>query len=186
MGNVVLGLLLMAGPQTIYALNKQFEGGVSLFSRGSLGSLRTALAGLRERGEVVFEESVEQGRSKKTYRPTPRGIEAFCGWINSPIVGSDVETQALARCFFLGLVKDAAARRAILDRIVTRVEEDAAALVQLAELLDGLDIPAEHRRLFTYQRATLDYGPGSRRYGADFFAALRDAETPASAADPQE
>jgi len=31
MANVIIGFLLLAGPQTIYALNKHFEGGVSLF-----------------------------------------------------------------------------------------------------------------------------------------------------------
>ncbi len=174
MGNVILGLLLLAGPQTIYALNKHFEGGISLFYRASLGGLRGALNGLLARGEVTFESSVENGRSKKTYRPTDTGTAAFFAWLTGPVTGSDVETQALARCFFLGLLDDDGARRAVLDGIVTRIEADEAELLAVAAQLDASEIPPEFARIFTYQRATLEYGLASHRLGAEHFARLRD------------
>lgn len=177
MGAVVLGLLLMGGPQTIYLLHKHFDGGVGQFYAGSLGSLRAALIGLQNRGEVVFEEGVERGRNKKTYSVTPRGVEAFFAWIKSPITTSDAETQFLARCFFLGLVEDPAVRREILTGIVAQLEEQTARFVALAEMLDGMDIHPGYRRFFPYQRATLEYGIGSNRYAMDFFTALSDAET---------
>ena len=46
MGHVILGLLMLLGPQTLYSLNKQFERGPSLFYRASFGSLQSALRGL--------------------------------------------------------------------------------------------------------------------------------------------
>lgn len=175
MAFVVLGLLLQA-PHTIYALNKQFERTISLFYRASLGSLRSALAGLLERGEVEFEESVENGRGKKVYRATPAGAAAFFGWLTGPIVGSDLETAALSKLFFLGLLPDAPARRAVLDDIVARMTSDEAALEALDAELGCVEIPAEFVEVFRFQRATLSYGVGAHRFGRDFFVALRDAE----------
>lgn len=175
MASVILGLLLLGGPQTIYALNKHFEGGVGLFYRASLGSLRGALKGLLERGEVSFTESVENGRAKKTYSPTDAGRTAFFAWLTGPITGSDLETQALARCFFLGLLADDAARRTVLDNIVERTEADEAELLAVAGHLDALEVPAELAGVFRFQRATLEYGLKSLRLGAEHFTALRDA-----------
>lgn len=174
MASVILGLLLLGGPQTIYALNKHFEAGVSLFYRASLGSLRGALNGLLERGEVTFIASVENGRSKKTYSPTNAGRAAFFTWLTGPITGSDLETQALARTFFLGLLPDDDARRAVLDTIVTRAEADEAELLAAAQHLDSLEMPPEHAAVFRYQRATLEYGLLSHRLGVEHFARLRD------------
>src|SRR5690606_6787878 len=175
MANVILGLLLLAGPQTIYALNKHFEAGVSLFYRASLGSLRGALNGLLERGEVEFTASVENGRSKKTYTPTPAGTAAFFTWLTGPLTGAGLETQARARCSFLGLLPDDGARRAVLDIIVTRIEADEAELLAATSHLDALDLPPEHQGIFRYQRATLEYGLAAHRVGAEHFARLRDA-----------
>lgn len=175
MANVILGLLLLAGPQTIYALNKHFEAGVSLFYRASLGSLRGALTGLLERGEVTFTESVENGRSKKTYAPTDAGRAAFFAWLTGPLTGSDLETQALARTFFLGLLPDDDARRAVLETIVARAEADEAELRAVAQHLDSLEMPSEHASVFRYQRATLEYGLLTHRAGIEHFTRLRDA-----------
>ena len=181
MGNVILGILIMAGPlagpQTIYSLRKQFEKGLALFYQGGFGSLRAALTGLLERGEIEFEEGIERGRHKKLYRPTARGIAAFYTWMTTPIVGSDVETQALARCYFLGLVDNPATRREILAGIVTRIEAETDGLEAIDEQLNSLDYPAALQSCLTYQRATLAYGIGAHRYAVDFFTTMRDAET---------
>jgi len=176
MANVILGLLLIAGPQTIYALNKHFERGVSLFYRASLGSLRSALTGLLARGEVEFDATVEHGRSKKTYRPTPAGTDAFFAWLTGPITGSDLETAVLSKLYFLGLIDDPNTRRAVLEDIVRRIERDREQLSALEAELDRLDVPAEHQRIFRYQHATLAYGLASTRLGGEFFARLLDAD----------
>ena len=175
MAFVVLGLLVLA-PHTIYALNKQFEQTISLFYRASLGSLRSALTGLLDRGEVAFDETVENGRAKKVYRVTDAGREAFFAWLTGPLHGSDLETAALSKLFFLGLLPDAEGRRAVLDDIVARVEADTAGLEGYERELDGFEVPPQFAEVFRYQRATLSYGVGSHRFGRDFFTALRDAE----------
>ncbi len=177
MAFVVLGLLMLA-PHTIYALNKQFEQTISLFYRASLGSLRSALNGLLERGEVEFDETVDNGRAKKVYRVTDAGRETFLAWLTAPIQGSDLETAALSKLFFLGLLPDAAMRRAVLDDIVARASSDLATLETVDAGLDAVEVPPQFAAVFRYQRATLAYGLGSHRFGRDFFTALRDAEEP--------
>jgi DNA-binding PadR family transcriptional regulator len=174
MANVILGLLLSIGPQTIYDLNKQFEAGVSLFYRASLGALRTALAGLLDRGEVSVVEVVEGGRAKKRYSVTDAGRDAFDTWMRDPITASDAETAAMSKTFFLALVPALDERVAIIDGIIDRVIADAAALDALAERLDALEIPAEHAEHFRFQRATLAYGIGAHQHAIEFFRALRE------------
>ena len=157
MANVILGLLLTVGPQTIYDLNKQFEAGVSLFYRASLGALRTALAALLARGDVEVEEVVEGGRAK----------------MRDPITASDLETAAMSKTFFLALVPALDERLAVLDDIIERASADTAELEGVAVHLDSFQVPAEHADAFRFQRATLAYGIGAHRYAVDFGRALR-------------
>jgi DNA-binding PadR family transcriptional regulator len=170
-GNVVLGLLMLS-PMTLYLLNKQFEQSLALIYSASLGSIRTAVLGLLDRGLVTVEDSIENGRSKKTYLISDTGRAAFLEWMLAPIESRDLETQALARLFFLGLVP-AAERRAIVDGILTRAEADTAQLAGLSAHLDGMDVPEPFAEVFRYQRATLDYGLRSHRAGLEYFRELR-------------
>lgn len=174
MAHVILGLLLSIGPQTIYDLNKQFEAGISLFYRASLGALRTALTGLLERGEVTVETSVESGRTKKRYTATDAGRLAFDEWMLAPITASDVETAALSKTFFLALVPTQAQRLAILDGILDRVAADTAELEAFGTQLDTLEIPREHIQTFRFQRATLTYGIGAHHHALEFYRELRE------------
>lgn len=174
MGNVILGLLLLA-PQTLYELKKQFEAGVSLFYSASAGSIRTALLGLLDRGLVTVTEHVENGRNKKTYAITDAGRAEFERWMSEPITGGNVEVAALSRVFFLGLLPDPAARAAILDGIVERTEADLAGLEAYAARLDAAEIPEHWREAFTHQRATLDYGIVQHRTALEWFRRHRDA-----------
>lgn len=175
MANVILGLLLLQ-PQTIYDLNKQFERSVSLFYSASLGALRTALQGLLARGHVEFDEIVERGRAKKVYRITPAGREAFVAWMRAPISGSNLETAALSKLFFLGSIPDAAERRAILADIADRAAEQLAALEATEAAISAAPYPPEFQQVAHYRLRTLAYGLGSTRFALEFFAGLRDAE----------
>lgn len=174
MANVILGLLLLA-PHTIYDLNKQFERTISLFYRASLGSLRSALAGLLARGEVEYDEVVERGRAKKIYRATDAGKVAFFAWMTGPIEGSDLETAALSKLFFLGLLPESD-RRHVLAGIVDRAQAELAFLEQYQVQLQQMPVPPQFADVFTYQKHTLAYGVGSTRFGLEFFARLLDDE----------
>lgn len=169
MGNVILGLLL-TGPQTLYSLRKHFERVISLFYSASLGSLRTAVLALEERGLVTASDGVVSGRNRRTYAITDAGRAAFREWMASPITG-DLERTALAKLFFLGHLP-AAERPRVLASITARVENDEAELIALARQLDTL--PEQHRDLFRYQRLVLDYGLLTYRVAREFFAEIAE------------
>jgi len=170
MGNVILGLLLL-GPSTLYALNKQFEQGISLFYSASLGSIRSALTVLHDKGLVTATESVENGRSKKTYAITDAGRAAFSEWMLAPITTGNLETIALSKLYLLGLLPEDA-RAGILADITDRITRDEAQLAELAAALDTMELPQAYREIFRYQRLTLDYGLMSHRAAREFFARL--------------
>ena len=174
MGNVILGLLFIS-PSTLYTLNKQFEQGISLFYSASLGSIRTALTVLLDKGFVTVADSVENGRSKKTYTITEAGQAAFVEWMLAPITTGDLETIALSKLYLLGLLP-ADARAGILADITTRIAAVETELEQLGVMLDSLELPDDYREVFRYQRLTLDYGLAAHRMAHEFYAKLqRDA-----------
>lgn len=174
MGNVILGLLLLLGPQTLYSLNKQFEQGPSLFYRASFGSLQSALRALHSAEHVRMHEETDRGRLKKVYEITDAGAAAFHAWIRSPLSGGDIEVAALSRLFLLGLVEDEGERRAVLDGIIAEVERELAGLEEFAATLDAqaASVPEEYRDVFRYQRATLDYGVMAHRTALAWFREL--------------
>jgi DNA-binding PadR family transcriptional regulator len=175
-GNVILGLLLLA-PMTVYELNKQFEAGISLFYSASLGSIRTAVLSVLAKGLVSVNESVENGRTKKTYSITREGRAAFSEWMLAPITSSDVETAALAKLYFLGLMPSPD-RTTALEGILARISADEAELERTASELDAMRLPPEYAEIFRYQRHTLEYGIEAHRRGREFFDAVLRRETP--------
>ncbi|PZG22276.1 PadR family transcriptional regulator [Nonomuraea aridisoli] len=167
MSHVILGLLLIA-PQSFYDLIKAFEAGVALFYSASSGSIKRALDTLLTR-EFIEVASVEAGRrGRKVYRVTEAGCAEFRAWMTGEPAGPDLETAALSRLYFLGLLEPGE-RVPVLRRIVARIETDLAALSALDKHLDTLEIPEEHRDLAAHQRATLDYGIASQRFMLDWF-----------------
>lgn len=167
MAHVILGLLLVA-PQSLYGLLKAFEEGVSLFYSASSGSIKRALDGLLAQGFIEVD-SVEPGtRGKKVYRITGTGRAEFRSWMASELTGSDAETAALSRLFFLGLLEPAD-RAPVLRLIIARIESDLEQLVALGRRLDSVDVAAEHRDIATHRFATLDYGITSHRSALAWF-----------------
>ena len=166
---VVLGLLIFA-PRTIYQLNKQFQ--VLLFYQASLGSIRTALQTLVRDGNATVTETIENGRLKKIYSPTERGIATFQEWMHSPISGSNLDTAMLSRLYFLGLIDAPSDRHTILTMMLTRAQKDLTDLESLDRELPTL--PHEHR----FQRATLDYGIATTAFCVKFLQDLITSEAP--------
>jgi len=183
MGNVILGLLLV-GPATLYTLTKQFEQGISLFYSSSLGSLRAAVTVLLERGLVTVARSVENGRNKKTYRITDAGRAAFAEWMTAPITSGDVETVALSKVYFLGMLADTESRATVLAGIVDRIRADQRQLESLAGHLDAVNSPEEYAEIYRFQRITLDYGLLSHRTAREFFESLGRKNEPPRPSSP--
>ena len=167
MAYVILGLLLIA-PQTYYGLVKGFEAGVALFYSASSGSIKRALDNLLTRGLIEIASTENGGRGKKVYRVTDTGRREFRAWMTSDLGGSDLESAALSRLYFLGLLEPSA-RVPVLRRIEARIESDLARFSQLDEQLDLVDVPEGLGDVAAHQRATLDYGIASLRFALGWF-----------------
>lgn len=163
--HVILGLLLIA-PQSLYDLLKSFGAGVSLIYSASSGSIKRALdSALRQ--QLIDVASVDPGaRGRKVYRVTDAGRAAFHAWMTGELTGPDLESAALSRLYFLGLL-DPADRASVLRRIVRRIDADLARLLALNEQLATVDY--EQRELATHQLAALDYGIASHRFALGWF-----------------
>ncbi|MFK0244066.1 helix-turn-helix transcriptional regulator [Amycolatopsis azurea] len=178
MAHVILGLLLIA-PQSFYGLVKGFEAGVALFYSASSGSIKRALDNLHTRGLVEVASAETGGRGKKTYRVTEAGRREFHTWMTGEVAGSDLESAALSRLYFLGLLEPSE-RVPVLHRIEARIESDLTRFSQLDKELDTKDIPEGLGDLAAHQRATLDYGIASFQFALDWFRDYADHHRPRS------
>ncbi len=172
MAHVILGLLML-WPQSLYDLVKNFEAGVSLVYSASSGSIRRALETLLTRGLIEVHEVGPGARGRKTYRVTDAGRAEFRRWMTAPLTGADVETAALSRLYFLGLL-DPEERQPVLAHIAARIEADLDRLTALDERLETVEIPAGYEDVAASQRATLDYGLASQRFALEWFRDLAD------------
>lgn len=169
---VILGLLMIQ-PMTYYELNRSFKQGISLFYSASYGSLQTTGRKLLDKGHLVFVESVERGRHKKTFHITESGAKAFLEWMGSDIPASRLETVALTRLYFLGMIGDPDRKRRIADRIVEAIESSLEEMEATRQGLEALRIPEEYLPIFRYQKLTADYGIMSHRAALDWFRDVR-------------
>ncbi len=157
---VILGLLL-GGPLSLYDLQKRFAAGISLFYSASSGSIQRALQRLVTDGAVVVAEADGSRRGRKVHRITDDGRERWRAFMLAPIPdGTDAETTVLAKVFLLGRLEAPADRTAVLRSIREHIDSSRATLETLAAEVDaqaaGLDDASRH--VFTFQRATLEYG----------------------------
>lgn len=168
---VILGLLILHGPLSPYAVQRAFTQEVSLFCSASFGGIQRALRQLAERGLVVVAANPAGVRGSKPYEITDAGIVEWRAWMGTPIEGSDVETTALSKTFFLGLLEPLD-REIALETIRTRIADDLAGLHAAARSLDAADVPPHAADVFAYQRATLDYGIRAHELAREWFDTL--------------
>lgn len=156
---VILGLLI-AGPLSLYDVQKRFAAGISLFYSASAGSIQRALQHLSADGAVVVGEADDSRRGRKVYRITDEGRTRWRQWMLAPIPeGTDAETLVLAKVFLLGRL-EAGDRAEVVRGIRQHVEASTQRLEALAADIDaraGALDRAGHE-VFVFQRATLDYG----------------------------
>lgn len=167
----VLGLLLIKA-MTIYELNSAFRKSMSLFYSASYGSLQSAVKKLEKKGYVAYVESVENGRNKKTFSITEVGARAFFDWMQDDIPKSKLEVTALSKLHFLGLVADLDARKKIVARIMTALEEMITELEGYEKEIKGYQIPESYQTIFFYQAKTLEYGIMAHKAALEWFKKL--------------
>ena len=154
---VILGLL-MVQDLTVYQLNQAFKSGIALIYSASYGSILSAIKKLLALNEITFIEMVENGRNKKIYHITEAGRAHFYQWMQADIDGNKLETMALCKVFFLGLIVSDDEKKRILDSIITSIVKMEESLNQLSQYLSQLQLTDEEKTLHGYQFETLDYG----------------------------
>jgi PadR family transcriptional regulator AphA len=178
MENVVLGLLILRN-LTLYELNQAFKQGISMFYSASYGSLQVAVKSLLNKGMVIFEERVDNGRNKKIYSITEIGRAAFYQWMLVEIPPNKLEVTALSKVFFLGLVLDPAQKKQIVLEILNKIQMVQADLKKTNDEINRLEIPASFQGIFKYQAKTLEYGLQMHILAREWFQTLlKDLDEP--------
>ncbi|MBA4385577.1 MAG: PadR family transcriptional regulator [Anaerolinea sp.] len=154
---VILGLL-MVQDLTVYQLNQAFKSGIALIYSASYGSLLSAIKKMLLANEITFIELVENGRNKKIYHITEEGRAHFYQWMHADIDEHKLETNALCKVFFLGLIEPVGEKKLILENILASIVRMEASLNQLSQHLAHLQLTDEEMKLYGYQFKTLDYG----------------------------
>lgn len=175
---VILGLLL-AGPLSLYDVQKRFAAGISLFYSASSGSIQRALQHLVAGGAVVVAAADDSRRGRKVHEITAAGRERWRAWMLEPMPdGTDAETTVLAKVYLLGSLEAADDRKAVLRGIREHIDRSARTLEDLATAVDaqsaGLDDAS--LRVFAFQRATLEYGLRSHGLMRAWIDQLRDQQ----------
>jgi DNA-binding PadR family transcriptional regulator len=132
------------------------------------GSIKRDLDMLLAQGFIEATSAQPGVRGKKVYRVTDAGRSEFRSWMSGELGGPNVETAALSRLYFLGLLEPAE-RPPVLQRITTRIAADHARLASLNERLSAIDVAEPDRDIATFQLATLHYGIASHRFALDWF-----------------
>ncbi len=175
---VILGLLL-GGPLSLYDVQKRFAAGISLFYSASSGSIQRALQNLAAEGAVVVADADDSRRGRKVYRITEAGRQRWRAWMLAPVPsGTDAETTVLAKVYLLGRLDVAQDRADTIRGIRDHVDSSHRALEALASEVDahGADLDDATRRIFVFQRATLDYGLRSHALMSEWLDDMEEHE----------
>lgn len=171
---VVLGLLL-TGPLSLYDLHKRFTAGISMFYSASYGSLQRSLNQLAAEGAVTVSDDPGSARRRKLHTITPAGRARWREWMLSPLpTGADAETVLLAKVFLLGRLDRLEDRRQVLAAARAQADATLAELDGVRRELDAQSatLPDEHREVFAFQRAVLDYGLRTARLAIEWIGEL--------------
>jgi DNA-binding PadR family transcriptional regulator len=170
MAFLVLGLLMIRS-LTIYDIKTTLEKKISPFYAASYGSIQAAVRKLLKNGHVTFTEKVENGRNKKEYAITPAGEEAFFAWMREDFAVNKFNDETLVKVFFFGFISRDERVRLLSDYIQRMTGEyEEMSVFQRSAL--AMDIPAEHKDIYNYQMASLDYGVQAAAYDIQWYQSL--------------
>lgn len=96
---ILLGFLLN-GEKTGYQIKKLMEISTCYIFNTSLGSIYPAFKKLENAEMVRMKLTVSNGKAKKIYSITPKGVEYFQNWLEEDIVIPRVRDEALLKIFF--------------------------------------------------------------------------------------
>ncbi len=145
---ILLGFL-MKKKLTGYEVKKIMEHSTEFFFNTSLGSIYPAFQKLVKEGLAEMEQSIEDGRVKKSYSITQKGKEAFQKWLSLPPSLEKYRDEALLKIFFFSDITEE-----------ERIAEIESYIRELDTQLEELMAVEDHVRSETdrFQVQTLQYG----------------------------
>jgi DNA-binding PadR family transcriptional regulator len=126
---VILGCLSIQ-PMSGYDIKRLIGISTSLFYNASYGSIYPTLRKMEEAGLVNSEESVENGRFKKTYSLTAEGKHEFMEWLEEPPRPIVIKNDMLLRLFFYRHLP----REKIVSITASHIEQLRAFKLELEEI----------------------------------------------------
>lgn len=162
--HALLGLLA-ALPRSGYELRKVFQTTPLGAYSDSPGSIYPALRKLERSGHLAGDDA-EDGRGRRTLRPTAKGRRALTAWVESPIDAATLARDTGGVDLRLAFVSDVAPRR--FRPLLT--EYRAALLARLADVDGAQDALAAE--LSPSARAAIDLGRHVLRARAEWCATM--------------
>lgn len=204
MENIILSLLLIKS-MTIYEMKIFTEKFLFGACSSSLGSMQIALKKLIDKQYIAYEECEENGRKKKIYRITEKGVQEFLSWMKIPFNWNKGKNMEESKLFFLGmlpknlriekiqqLIQDTEEQKSVLLEIQmfiemtkgTMVETNVNRMLEDEELVRNVllvsgeqTLEAAVQSIGDYQCYMLEYGLKKIETDLEFFKTIYERET---------
>ncbi|MCI8716998.1 MAG: PadR family transcriptional regulator [Lachnospiraceae bacterium] len=170
MDNIILGLLLLES-RTIYQLRERIRKGMDLMYSSSMGSIQAAIKKLLNHGYIGYEESVENGKYKKTYTITDSGKRCFFEWVNSPFEVQNTKNPELVKVYFMGF-SDKTSRRNNIEKYLSHLTEKYHVLNAICEEARNVNITEENKDIIFYQLSAARYGRDFMKFNIEWYKKL--------------
>lgn len=172
---LLLGLLTLS-PMTGYELQQFIKNNLTLICSHSAGSVQFALSKLEKEGFIVYNESMEGKRRKKTFCITPTGCTAFQSWLSQPMQAGKVKNMELSKLFFLGLARPEEQTVAIREYI-RQIQDIKSVLCAIQERFQELqkgELPQgrDWNSVFRFQGYTIEYGIAAADFEIEWYSRL--------------
>ena len=172
MENIILGLLLLQS-RTIYQLRRRINSGLNLMYSCSTGSIQAAIKRLLQHDYIYFNETVENGKSKKVYGITDAGRAYFDSWVNSPFLPDTAKNPELSKLYFMGFAEKET-RIKTIEKHLTDLREKFSVLDGICKDGEALAGDMRENDIFFYQLQTAKYGRDFIRFNINWFAELSE------------
>lgn len=160
--NIILGCLSF-GPRSGYEIKKIINMSSSWFYNASYGSIYPILKKHEEKGLVVSEEVVDNGRYKRLYRLTDKGYKVFHAWMLQEPKLMTVKYEMAVKLMFFAKIAP--------EQRIQQIEEHIEQLVLFKQELEEIE-PFADSEGDSYQRLILDWGEKLYDFLIQWFSVL--------------
>jgi PadR family transcriptional regulator, regulatory protein AphA len=168
--NIILGLLLFRS-LSIYDIKKAIDQSVSFFYSSSYGNIIPALKKLEKNELVDIRQSVVNGRNRKEYTITNKGLVQFKTWLSQEINIGKIQDEALLRLFFLSEIPSED-RIKLLEDYLSQLMAKITELETIESETRKMEIDEKYREPFNYRIATLEFGIRYYQFELDWYKSV--------------